>query len=373
MSGRARRRLQTIQRRSSKPHVFLIVVLALSLYNAAAIDGFSPVSRPLRIQGRKLNTNKDNASRKGLLLTHKFPDVALRRPVTNLRGGFMLPPTGNPLLTTIGIYAISDFVVGFLVSIFTGSHLHLDLVGSGAFAAATLPYLWSSVAHIRWSSTAICLWGTKLALFLFYRATKVKHDYRLTDVLASTQGTFQFWFITFVWNIMASLPHLIGLTSDRDNTLALVSGGALYLAGFTIETLADLQKYFFKQQQASAAASQFCNVGLWKYSQHPNWFGNLLLWTGILVMNLPALIEPLQAVGGADNNVVTNLLLRLWSVRKLILACLGPSFLWLLFNGQATGTITTAVELANAKYGKNPKYTEYIKEVPLIIPKLKFW
>lgn len=369
MPGRTRRRMQTIQRRSSKPHVLIIVVLALSLYNAAAIDGFSPVSRPLRIQERKMNKNNDNASRKGLLLTHKFPDVASRRPITN----FMLPPTGNPLLTTIGIYAISDFVVGLFVSLFTGSHLHLDLVGTGAFAAATLPYLWSSVAHIRWSSAAIFLWGTKLSLFLFYRATQVKFDSRLTDVLASPQGTFQFWLITFVWNIMASLPHLIGLTSDRDNTLALVSGGVLYLAGFTIETLADLQKYFFKQQQASAAASQFCNVGIWKYSQHPNWFGNLLLWTGILVMNLPALIEPLQAVGRADNSVVTDLLLRLWSVRKLILACLGPSFLWLLFNGQATGTITTAVELANAKYGKDPKYAEYIKEVPLIIPKLKFW
>jgi steroid 5-alpha reductase family enzyme len=357
-----------------KPSVIIIIVLALSLYFAAAIDGFSPVSTPLRIQERKMNKNHDNvnASRQGLLLTHKFRDVVSRRPITNLRGGFMLPPTGNPLLNAIGIYAISDFVVGFFVSLFTGSHLHLDLIGTGAFAVAALPYLWSSVAHIRWSSAAIFLWGTKLALFLFYRATKVKHDNRLTDVLSSPQGTLQFWLITFVWNIMASLPHLIGLTSDRDKTVALVSGGVLYFVGLTIETLADAQKYFFKQQ-SSATTSQFCNIGLWKYSQHPNWFGNLLLWTGILVMNLPALIEPLQAVGGADNNVATGLLLRLWSVRKLILACLGPSFLWLLFNGQATGAITNVVELANTKYGKNPKYVEYIKEVPLIIPKLKFW
>ena len=249
--------------------------------------------------------------------------------------------------------------------------MHLDLLGTGAFALVAVPYLKSSVERIRWSSVAIFVWGSKLALFLFYRATKVKHDSRLTDVLSTTGGAFQFWFITLVWNIMASLPYLLGLGSDRENSVALVSGGNLYCAGLAIETIADIQKYLFKQQQASAA-SQFCNVGLWKYSQHPNWFGNLVLWTGILVMNLPALTEPLPP-GAADNGFASILLLRLWSLRKLLLGCLGPGFLWLLFQGQATGTITKSVELANAKYGKDPAFVKYTKEVPLIIPNMKFW
>lgn len=372
MSGRARCRLQKIQRRSTKPYFFIFVVFALSLYLATAIDGFSPASKSLGIQHRQRYVNDGVVHRQNALLRQKPLDVAMGMPTTNLRGGSMMPLSGNPFLKSIGIYAVTD-LVGFFISIFTGSHLHLDLIGTGAFALAALPFLWSSVTHIRWASAAIFLWGTKLALFLFYRATKVKHDARLTDVLATPQGSFQFWFITFVWNVMASLPYLIGLNSDRESRLALVSGGLLYLAGLTIESLADIQKYLFKQQQSSAA-SQFCNVGLWKYSQHPNWFGNLLLWTGILVMNLPALIEPLSALGGNDNEVTSGILLRLWSVRKLIVASLGPIFLWLLFNGQATGSITNAVELANAKYGKNPEYAKYVTEVPLIFPKfLKFW
>jgi steroid 5-alpha reductase family enzyme len=368
MPGRTRDRTQVIERRSMKPRVLIFAVFSLSLYFATAIDGFSP-STPLRFQERKRIQNNGKTSRQFGLLPRKSRDLALRIPTTNLRGGFMSPPTGNPILRSIGIYALTDFV-GFLASIFTGSHLHLDLVGTGAFAVAALPYLRSGVAHIRWSSAAIFLWGTKLSLFLFYRATKVKHDNRLTDVLASTQGAFQFWFITFVWNVMVSIPYLIGLSSERSNTLALISGGVLYLVGLTIESLADAQKYFFKQQQSSPG--QFCNIGLWKYSQHPNWFGNLVLWTGILVMNLPALVDPLPAVGGTDNKVNSGLLWRLWSVRKLIMACFGPGFLWLLFNGQATGNITNAVELANAKYAKNPEYAKYIKDVPLIIPKSIF-
>ena len=348
-----------------------MIVLVLSLYFATAIDGFSPVAKHLRIQRTTTSKDYNNKPRLRILPPYKKKQDALTKSITSLRGGFMLPLMGNPFWKSIEVFALVDFVVGFFVSICTGSHLHLDLVGTGAFAIAALPYLWSSVAHIRWSSAAVFLWATKLALFLFYRATQVKHDNRLTDLLASPQGSFQFWFITFVWNIVASLPYLLGLNSDRDNSWTLASGGALYLIGLTIESLADAQKYFFKQQ--SSAAGKFCNVGLWKYSQHPNWFGNLLLWTGILVMNLPALIDPLPAVG-ADNETVTGLMLRLWSVRKLLLACLGPGFLWLFFNGQATGSITNSVELANVKYGNNPEYVKYTKEVPLIIPKniLKF-
>lgn len=353
-----------------KPNLFFSIVVALSLCFATAIDGFSPASKPLRIQLQERDTNHDVRYRQGLLLPTKSRKVETRMPITKLRGGaFMLPLTENPILNSIGIYAFTDLVVGFFISIFTGSHVHLDLLGTGAFALAAIPYLQSSVAHIRWSSTAICLWGTKLALFLFYRATKVKHDNRLTDLLSTTGGAFQFWFITLVWNVIASLPYLIGLGSDRENSVALVSGGILYSIGLAIESIADIQKYVFKQQTSSAG--QFCNVGLWKYSQHPNWFGNLLLWTGILVMNLPALIEPMPA--GTDHGFVSGLLLRVWSVRKLLLGCLGPGFLWLLFNGQATGSITNAVELANARYGKDPEFVKYVKEVPLLIPKIKFW
>mmetsp|Transcript_10677 Transcript_10677/g.25702 ORF Transcript_10677/g.25702 Transcript_10677/m.25702 type:complete len:360 (-) Transcript_10677:29-1108(-) len=358
--------MKPIQKRSNKSRALTTILFALSLYFVTAIDGFSP----RKIQRRKPINKVDTLSRHGLFLPSKSRKVLSPSSPTNLRGGFMMLPTENPLFKSIGIYAFADFLVGFVISVLTGSHLHLDLIGTGAFAVAAVPFLWSSVSHIRWSSAAIFLWGTKLSLFLFYRATKVKHDNRLTDLLATPQGSFQFWFLTFIWNVLASLPFLLGLGSDRDNNLALVSGGALYLVGLSIESLADAQKYFFKQQQSSAAASQFCNVGLWKYSQHPNWFGNLLLWTGILVMNLPALIEPLSVVGGADSGESAGLLVRLWSLRKLIVACLGPGFLWLLFNGQATGSITNAVELANAKYGKDPDYIKHIKEVPLIIPKI---
>ena len=376
-------------------NMFIILYVCLSLSSSVTgTNAFSQHGLPLKIQEHRRSVSNNNNIINGInhpLLQGKYSttstttnnnkqhkkqlsNVRQQRPpsLTALRGGFFLPVSNlvsNPFWNAIGIYGICDFVIGFVVSIFTGSHLHLDLVGTGAFAIAALSNIGSSVPHIRWSSIAVSLWGTKLALFLFYRALQINTDNRLTDLLNSTQGSFQFWFITLVWNVLASLPYLLGLlnTSSRsDNKYTLVIGGAIYLAGITIETLADAQKWFFKQDPSKVG--QFCNIGLWQHSQHPNWLGNLILWTGILVMNLPALIEPLP-----DNNGTASLFVRswsvLWSVRKLVLACLGPSFLWLLFDGQAKGNITNAVELASAKYGKNPDYLKYIQDVPLIIPK----
>ena len=121
----------------------------------------------------------------------------------------------------------------------------------------------------------------------------------------------------------------------------------MFIAGLIIETAADYQKWAFKSSNTPA---QFCNVGLWSVSQHPNWFGNLVLWSGIVVMNFPALG---------------------WARGCASLA--SPIFMWSLFYGQASGAITPAVELAKAKYGSDPTFLKYVKNIPLIFPRLFSW
>jgi steroid 5-alpha reductase family enzyme len=414
MLFRRRRRVQPRERgvlmRPRENAIIVMTIIVIFLHLIVVIEGFSLLRpqqqqragtnqlRPPTTTGTTTMTgtawNKINHDR--IITRSRMPgrestmvsqySPYRRHIATSLRGGgsgsgrFMVPPSllmdnGNPICQSIGIYAVADLVVGLLISMVTGSHVHLDLIGTGVFAVAALPYVGSPIGRIRWSAVAIVVWGAKLALFLFVRATQVQRDNRLTNLLSTPGGAFQFWFATFVWNVLTSLPFLLGLGSDLDDPLALSLGGAMYLFGLTIESLADIQKYAFKRQQVSPpGGGQFCNVGLWKYSQHPNWFGNLLLWTGVLVMNLPALLEPFWTVHYNEPlDSLAGLVVRLWGLRRVVLACLGPCFLWLLFNGQASGSVTNAVELANAKYGKDPQYAEYIKDVPLIVPKLKFW
>lgn len=261
----------------------------------------------------------------------------------------------NPFWKAISIYAVTD-TVGFFISLVTGSHVHLDLIGTGAFCLASLSNLLSPSTTLtvsqKASSLAVCIWSIKLASFLFYRATRVGHDMRLEDTLSTISGTFGFWFITFLWNVCCSMPHLLGLLSTRSDPLFLHVGGVIYTLGLTIETVADAQKWFFKQTHPG----RFCNVGLWALSQHPNFFGNLLLWSGIFIMNIPALL-----VLGPPSTI---------GFRRLALALISPLFMWALLYGQTQGVVTNAKQLADIKYGKNVDYQNYIQDVPAIIPKL---
>lgn len=260
-----------------------------------------------------------------------------------------------PFVQSIGLLSIAN-LVGFLISVATGSHLHLDLIGTGAFAIASLPTLFStSLLRIKLSSAAICIWASKLAGFLFFRAIKVKHDARLDSTLSTFSGAFGFWMISLIWGVVCSLPHTLGTTSNMvGSPITLSIGSIVYLLGLITESMADYQKWNFKQLHPG----KFCNVGLWSVSQHPNFFGNLVLWAGIFIMNCDSLIDPEKGVAGCT---------------KILIATLSPLFMWTLFNGQATGSITQALEMANKKYGNDPGYATYISKTPLIIPNLLSW
>ena len=100
----------------------------------------------------------------------------------------------NPFWKACGVYVASD-ILGFIISLTTGSHVHLDLIGTGAFALAAIPTLLTDSASATqyWSSIAVTLWATRLAGFLFFRATQVGNDMRLYDMLSSVNGMIQFW------------------------------------------------------------------------------------------------------------------------------------------------------------------------------------
>jgi steroid 5-alpha reductase family enzyme len=266
------------------------------------------------------------------------------------------------LYQSLGIYTVTN-AVGLLISLLTGSHKHLDLLGSGSFALATIPMLLASSCHrVLLSSAAVAIWGSKLAGFLCFRAFKLKRDDRLEEMLSSVQGAIQFWVISLVWNVICSLPHILGTTSSKlGSPITLSVGTVVYTLGLLTETRADIEKWIFKHNNPG----KFCNIGLWSVSQHPNFFGNIVLWLGILVMNSDSLIEPFDTSVGIFHKI--------WGCRRLVLSCLSPLFMWTLFNGQARGKVTNSVQLATEKYGKDPAYVNYIGSTPLIIPGIASW
>ncbi len=61
----------------------------------------------------------------------------------------------------------------------------------------------------------------------------------------------------------------------------------MWIVGLVLETVSDFQKLFFKADKANKG--KWCDVGLWKYSRHPNYFGEILLWWGIFIGATPVL------------------------------------------------------------------------------------
>ena len=88
-----------------------------------------------------------------------------------------------------------------------------------------------------------------------------------------------------------ALPVIIQVVSPAENLAPLaVLGYLIWLVGFSLEFTADSQKARFMISNAKAGRRvDYCQVGLWKFSRHPNYFGEWLVWTGLALSTLPSL------------------------------------------------------------------------------------
>jgi steroid 5-alpha reductase family enzyme len=258
---------------------------------------------------------------------------------------------------------VASNLIGLCVSMATRSQLQLGVLTLGvAFGWSTLPTLLPRGVLLRakLSAAAVGLWAMKLSVFLVYRASILEHDARLDDYLSTSAGCMQLWAFAIILCLVSSLPHCLGTTSsDPGRTIHLWLGTLVYMAGMAIETVADYQKWKFKQEHSGI---EFCQTGLWSMSQHPNYFGEILVWSGIFIVNAPSLVEPTY-----QGYSTARALKCYW---RVALAVLGLLCVCVSLVAQANGILSNAVNLSHIKYGygKNTAYTKYVDSVPLFVP-----
>ncbi|PKA64867.1 hypothetical protein AXF42_Ash011469 [Apostasia shenzhenica] len=138
-------------------------------------------------------------------------------------------------------------------------------------------------------TSLVVVWGLRLASFLLLRILQWGEDRRLDKMRNSLAKLAFFWTLQALWVWTVSLPLTIVNASDRDPPINLqdVVGWIIWLVGITIEAISDQQKLVFKN--SSSNTTKWCNVGFWKYSRHPNYFGEILIWWGIFVASIPVL------------------------------------------------------------------------------------
>ncbi|KYK26044.1 hypothetical protein AYK26_01190 [Euryarchaeota archaeon SM23-78] len=189
----------------------------------------------------------------------------------------------------------------------------------------------------------ILIWGLRLALFLFKRIRKIKKDARFDKIRGSFVKFSGFWLMqgVSVWLIL--LPTLIYLNSEvKEIGLVSFIGFLIWMTGLLIESTADKQKFAFKNNLKNKG--KWIENGLWKYSRHPNYFGEMLCWIGIYIYCLPTLSA---------------------SLLNTLVGLVSP--LYIIFILRFVTGVPKLEKHADTKYGRNKKYQEYKKRTSMII------
>ncbi|XP_024022163.1 uncharacterized protein LOC21400387 isoform X2 [Morus notabilis] len=247
---------------------------------------------------------------------------------------------GFTAIVTVG-YQFLFFIITALLKI----DKLTDFAGSTNFIVlAILTLVVKGSWHFRQVvlSSLVIIWGLRLGLFLLLRILQWGEDRRFDEMRGNLGRLAVFWISQAVWVWTVSLPVTVVNASDRNPSLhaADIVGWIIWIIGFAIEAIADQQKLSFKNSPENRG--KWCNVGLWKYTRHPNYFGEIFLWWGIFVAATPIL-------DGAE-----------W------LVIFGPIFLTLLL--LFISGLPLLEESADKKYGNVAAYRIYKRTTSPLIP-----
>lgn len=218
-----------------------------------------------------------------------------------------------------------------------------DLFYSLSFASLTV-FLWfasaDSLIH-HFLLGMVLLWSFRLGSYLFKRIHAMGKDDRFDEMRKQFIRFAGFWTLQALSILILSIPIIIIYQKSNIEFEAIHAIGIIVWAlGLLLETIADQQKFAFRQD--SANDGQFIQTGLWKHLQHPNYLGEILCWIGIFVCAIPSL----------EN----------WEW----LAIISP--IWIVFLLVFVSGIPLLQKASQKKYGHLNSYQNYQKNTPLLIP-----
>ncbi len=192
---------------------------------------------------------------------------------------------------------------------------------------------------------AIIIWAVRLGSFLFIRVHKDKKDGRFDSIKTSFSQFFMTWTLQGMWVFICSSAALIAIANPTGVVInsVFILGLVLFVLGFVVEVIADNQKSAFRSIPENK--DKFINEGLWSRSRHPNYFGEITLWTGITVMGI-------STFEGMN-----------------YLALFSPIFTYLLLN-YVSGVRMLELR-GQKKWGHLETYQIYKQNTPKLIPRLK--
>jgi steroid 5-alpha reductase family enzyme len=191
-------------------------------------------------------------------------------------------------------------------------------------------------------AACVIVWAGRLGSFLFLRICEDGGDRRFDKLKYRFWPFLQTWTLQGFWVISTACCALAAITSGVSKPLGSLAamGLALWLLGLGLEVVADVQKRRFRRQRQNRGI--FISEGVWAYSQHPNYLGEIILWVGVAVMAFPAL-QGLQ-----------------------YFTLLSPLFVVLLLTRISGIPLLDAA--ARKRWGDDPAWRRYRSVTPVLVP-----
>ena len=234
---------------------------------------------------------------------------------------------------------------GWLISLKKNNVTHVDIMWSLFFVLNTIYFYMTFPPSLRSTFVVILvlIWGLRLSTYLTIRNWNKPEDARYLKIRQNNEPNFRYKSVYIIFGLQSVLAWIVGsilliaIENNQPLTWLDILGFSLTLFGIAYESIADYQLMQFKNDIKNRG--KLLQLGLWKFSRHPNYFGELLVWWGFFITTLAT---------GNHLNLIAPLLM---------------TFLILKFSG------VTLLEANLIK--KLDGYNNYKKKVNTLIP--RFW
>jgi len=270
---------------------------------------------------------------------------------------YLLSFLGSNITSTI--FSINSFifllilsvliqVIFFVPSFILKTEKLYDLIGSSTYVVV-ISFAYFSLSDKTITDTILFLfvlvWGIRLGTYLFKRISRDKEDVRFEKAKKNFFWFLQYWMGQALWVSITSCAAVISILQNEKDSLNIyvIIGVLIWLIGFSIEVISDVQKSKFKKSENTSKT--FISKGLWSKSRHPNYFGEITLWVGIYIISLSSFSD----------------------IEYLTL--ISPLFVYILLTRMSG--VNMLEKIADERYGHLSEYLQYKKNTPVLF--LKIW
>ena len=189
----------------------------------------------------------------------------------------------------------------------------------------------------------LVVYGLRLGGYLAFRELRTSYSSKMEGEIKSDDGMslaakLAIWISAALLYVCETSPVIFRFVNGSGTDALLVVGLIISVVGLVVETTADLQKNAAKKENPG----RFVDTGLFRIVRCPNYFGEMLFWTGMFVGGIAIYAGPLQWIAA-------------------LLGYLG--IIYVMFGGARRLEIRQ-----NKSYGDDPEYQRYVKTTPIMIP-----